>query len=121
MYGVFPQLDLVYLSISTYSASRDTVSSVGFIRQRPLPLTTSASHVCFFRHGLALDERRVKFLPEFLTDGRIASSLCENPESNITTNVKEVWFVGSHSDMYVPKTSTSFLADVDFRLKWREQ
>ncbi|KAK0211880.1 hypothetical protein IW262DRAFT_338292 [Armillaria fumosa] len=77
----------------------DTVSSVGFIRQRPLPLTTSASHICFFRQGLALDERRVKFLPEFLTDGRIACSHSENPESNIITNVKEVWFVGSHSDI----------------------
>ncbi|KAK0476275.1 hypothetical protein EDD18DRAFT_168831 [Armillaria luteobubalina] len=73
----------------------DTVSSVGFIRQRPLPLTTSASHVCFFRQGLALDERRVRFLPEFLIDGRHSG----NSESNITTNVKEVWFVGSHSDI----------------------
>ncbi len=92
---------------------------MGFIRQRPLPLTASASHVCFFRQGLALDERRVKFLPEFLTDGRVASSHSENPELNITTNVKEVWFVGSHSDMYV--LQTSFLADVDLRLKWWEQ
>ncbi|KAK0475727.1 hypothetical protein IW261DRAFT_1340366 [Armillaria novae-zelandiae] len=76
----------------------DTVSSVGYIWQRPLPLTTSASHVCCFRQGLALDERRVKFLPEFLTDGPIASSHSENYES-MTTNVKEVWFVGSHSDI----------------------
>ncbi|KAK0473608.1 hypothetical protein IW261DRAFT_1404201 [Armillaria novae-zelandiae] len=78
----------------------DTVSAVGLIHQRPLPLTMSASHVCFFRQGLALDERRVKFLPEYLTDGQIASSHCENSRSNITTNVKEVWFVGSHSDIF---------------------
>ncbi|KAK0186389.1 hypothetical protein F5146DRAFT_129011 [Armillaria mellea] len=47
----------------------DTVSSVG-IESQPLPLTKSASHICFFRHGLALDERRVKFLPEYLAGGR---------------------------------------------------
>jgi len=26
-------------------------------------------HVCFFRHALALDERRVKFLPEYAYGG----------------------------------------------------
>lgn len=42
----------------------DTVSSVGIVRDKSLPLTDSAEHICFFRHGLALDECRVKFLPE---------------------------------------------------------
>jgi uncharacterized protein (DUF2235 family) len=46
---------------------RDTVSSVGTIfRRQPLPLTTSTDHICHFRHALALDERRVRFLPESL-------------------------------------------------------
>lgn len=27
-------------------------------------------HVCYFRHALALDERRVKFLPEYVYGGR---------------------------------------------------
>jgi len=50
---------------------RDTVSSIGIIRQMPLPLTDQTDHVCFFRHALALDERRVKFIPEYLiTDTR---------------------------------------------------
>ncbi|THU92019.1 hypothetical protein K435DRAFT_567789, partial [Dendrothele bispora CBS 962.96] len=43
----------------------DTVSSVGLFRPKPLPLTNRADHVCFFRHALALDERRVKFIPEY--------------------------------------------------------
>ncbi|EEB94682.1 hypothetical protein MPER_06464 [Moniliophthora perniciosa FA553] len=48
----------------------DTVSSVGFAKKKELPLTTeSMKHVCIFRHALALDERRVKFLPEFVNGG----------------------------------------------------
>lgn len=27
-------------------------------------------HVCYFRHALALDERRVKFLPEYVYGGK---------------------------------------------------
>ncbi|KAH7924186.1 hypothetical protein BV22DRAFT_526627 [Leucogyrophana mollusca] len=70
----------------------DTVSSVGFIRGKTLPSTTSSSdHICYFRHALALDERRVKFLPEYVYGGRA-------DESN-TGHVKEVWFAGSHSDV----------------------
>ncbi|KAJ6596201.1 hypothetical protein DFH09DRAFT_1407201 [Mycena vulgaris] len=52
----------------------DTVSSVGLVRQKPLPLTSSAEHICIFRHALALDERRVKFLPEYLDGGNSHSS-----------------------------------------------
>jgi hypothetical protein len=54
------------------------------------------SHVCAFRHALALDERRVKFLPEYANGGRGQKS-AEPPKADI----KEVWFAGSHSDMYV--------------------
>ncbi|KAG1784570.1 uncharacterized protein HD556DRAFT_1205793, partial [Suillus plorans] len=44
----------------------DTVSSVGVVRGKTLPSTTDGDHhMCYFRHALALDERRVKFLPEF--------------------------------------------------------
>ena len=35
-----------------------------------LPFTTDGmTHVCYFRHALALDERRVKFLPEYAYGG----------------------------------------------------
>ncbi|EIM79565.1 uncharacterized protein STEHIDRAFT_69324 [Stereum hirsutum FP-91666 SS1] len=48
----------------------DTVSSVGIVRDKVLPGTTSGmKHVTFFRHALALDERRVKFLPEYAYEG----------------------------------------------------
>ncbi|KIJ64265.1 hypothetical protein HYDPIDRAFT_175626 [Hydnomerulius pinastri MD-312] len=53
----------------------DTVSSVGFLRNQTLPLTTtSKEHMCFFRHALALDERRVKFLPEYIYGGQADQS-----------------------------------------------
>ena len=88
-------------------------------------------HVCFFRHALALDERRVKFLPEYAYGG---SATCakpddENPsgvdhgssergnkpstknEGETTKDISpsnkvhpqtlEVWFAGTHSDMWV--------------------
>ena len=70
---------------------RDTVSSIGFIKQRSLPETTTGmGHVCVFRHALALDERRVKFLPEYANGGGAPGPLPQ---------VKEVWFAGSHSDV----------------------
>lgn len=72
---------------------RDTVSSIGFTKKRCLPETTAGmTHVCIFRHALALDELRVKFLPEYANGGGEPGSLPQ---------VKEVWFAGSHSDVYV--------------------
>ncbi len=38
---------------------RDTASSRGILKKLP----PSAEHVCIFRHALALDERRIKFIP----------------------------------------------------------
>ncbi|KAG1735439.1 hypothetical protein EDB19DRAFT_1612168, partial [Suillus lakei] len=46
--------------------SRDTVSSVGVNKTKNLPSTDTCDHVCYFRQALALDERRVKFLPEYV-------------------------------------------------------
>lgn len=72
---------------------RDTVSSIGFTKKRCLPETsTGMAHVCTFRHALALDELRVKFLPEYANGGG---------EPGSRPQVKEVWFAGSHSDVYV--------------------
>ena len=58
-----------HLTVSIFQNARDTVSSIGFIRGKNLPGTFSAEHICFFRHALALDERRVKFLPEYACGG----------------------------------------------------
>ncbi|RXW20413.1 hypothetical protein EST38_g5445 [Candolleomyces aberdarensis] len=78
----------------------DTVSSVGVVRDNTstLPLTNENDHICFFRHALALDEERVKFLPEYVRKTRSA------PEATVSENgrpprVKEVWFPGRHSDV----------------------
>ena len=49
-----------------------------------LPRTIDGmKHVCFFRHALALDERRVKFLPEYAYGGSAtcAKSDGKNPSS----------------------------------------
>ena len=93
----------VYCVNCKYSSlHRDTVSSVGIVRGKPFPLTDSAEHVCFFRHSLALDERRVKFLPEYVYGG---SATEMNISTVVQTNlngqprIKEVWFPGTHSDM----------------------
>ncbi|KAI9459365.1 hypothetical protein HD554DRAFT_2029278 [Boletus coccyginus] len=71
----------------------DTVSSVGLGRSKTLPCTTtSCEHICYFRHALALDERRVKFLPEYVYGGR---SSCSDDG-----RIKEVWFAGCHADLH---------------------
>lgn len=43
----------------------------------PLPLTNTADHVCFFRHALALDECRVKFIPEYLSKAKLLEDTAE--------------------------------------------
>jgi uncharacterized protein (DUF2235 family) len=81
---------------------RDTVSSVGIVRGKSLPLTNSAEHICFFRHALALDECRVKFLPEYVNGGSattVNTSTVVQTNSNGQPRIKEVWFPGTHSDM----------------------
>lgn len=71
--GVWCAFPLRRLSITSCThgySHRDTVSSVGVIRKKVLPETAHGmKHVCIFRHALALDERRVKFLPEYVNEG----------------------------------------------------
>ena len=65
-------------------------------------------HVSFFRHALALDERRVKFLPEYAygdstlgpEDGVWAAETMQRsgPQQDIPP-IKEVWFPGTHSEV----------------------
>ena len=89
------------------------MSSIGVIRGKSMPGTTEVSDdICYFRHALALDERRVKFLPEYVCGGlshdakiqRTIGSMTkarESSKSGVGVRVKEVWFAGCHSDMYV--------------------
>ncbi|TFK24528.1 hypothetical protein FA15DRAFT_741070 [Coprinopsis marcescibilis] len=93
---------------------RDTVSSIGIARgKHVLPGTTKGmQHVCYFRHALALDERRVKFLPEYAWGGspvdrrkKDESAKQENPSRQLETkdteppHIVEAWFPGTHSDI----------------------
>ncbi|KAF8870036.1 hypothetical protein BD779DRAFT_1632606 [Infundibulicybe gibba] len=79
----------------------DTVSSIGVARSKSLPLTDTCDHFCYMRHALALDERRVKFQPEYARGGeswgKNEARVQDKPKSR--PRVKEVWFAGSHSDI----------------------
>ncbi|KAG0694905.1 hypothetical protein DFH29DRAFT_1005935 [Suillus ampliporus] len=91
----------------------DTVSSVGIRKAKNLPSTNTCDHVCYFRQALALDERRVKFLPEYVYGGMSERSnwLEDEPppppkdgpppplKDEDAIHIKEVWFPGSHSDI----------------------
>jgi len=90
--------------------SRDTVSSVGVKKTKNFPSTDTCDHVCYFRHALALDERRVKFLPEYVYGGMSNRSdwhkfQVSAPPPTDEGRIKEVWFAGSHSDVYVSPAS----------------
>jgi hypothetical protein len=76
-----------------------------------LPLTVDGMlHVCFFRHALALDERRVKFQPEYAWGGsavpfgpmvqELSTGVSRQTGRDKTfPHTLEVWFAGTHSDM----------------------
>lgn len=68
-----------------------------------LPRTIEGmKHVCYFRHALALDERRVKFLPEYSYGGRTtppAQPQDSKKSARKLAHTKEVWFAGTHSDV----------------------
>lgn len=98
MHGTQQDPDLHEWAVN-FIFNRDTVSSVGLIRSKSLPGSTNGmGHVCIFRHALALDERRVKFLPEF-SNGGIGCGPQPALGRDKLEQVKEVWFAGSHSDM----------------------
>ena len=84
------------------SKLRDTVSSIGIVRERRPGVDTLDDNICFFRHALALNEKRVKFLPEYGRGGDTFNSEADgDQDQHITKRYKEVWFFGSHSDVYV--------------------
>jgi len=98
----------------------DTVASVGIIPQH-LPFVTKNNGIKYLRHALALDERRIKFLPSYCVDpkhemkrksrqmvsdgqnnGATAQKLYEdmvNEAAGQLTDVQEVWFAGVHTDV----------------------
>ncbi|KAI0042236.1 WD40 repeat-like protein [Auriscalpium vulgare] len=92
----------------------DTVSSIGFARGPSLPETTTGmTHVCVYRHALALDERRGKFGPEYANGGAGPPT-----GDDARGNVKEVWFVGSHSDIGGGNITNLDLDQFGAALRW---
>ncbi|KAG1786239.1 uncharacterized protein HD556DRAFT_1313593 [Suillus plorans] len=80
----------------------DTVSSVGVRKTQNFPSTDTCDHVCYFRQALALDERRVRFLPEYVYGGMRSDwhkYQVPAPPPTDEGRIKEVWFAGSHSDV----------------------
>src|ERR1700761_1292098 len=74
-------------------------------------------HVCVFRHALALDELRVKFLPEYANGG--AGPQVDDGDAS-RPRIKEVWFSGTHSDMQVCKLRLSAGGLTDLQ-RWRQR
>ncbi|KZP22037.1 hypothetical protein FIBSPDRAFT_490488 [Athelia psychrophila] len=100
----------------------DTVSSVGFLRsKRLLPrIADCYDHIDYFRHALALDERRVKFLPEYAHEGasHTLHELKFAGQRECTANIKEVWFAGTHSDVGGGSRLNKDLQSGDMPLLW---
>ena len=115
---------LSYFMNQSSPLSRDTVASVGIVPHY-LPFIHENTGVRHLRHALALDERRVKFLPQYCVapDPRGENILRrrlfkrKRPEhhptlskayedminarnaANMKPDVQEVWFAGVHTGM----------------------
>ncbi|PSR72581.1 hypothetical protein PHLCEN_2v11574 [Hermanssonia centrifuga] len=88
----------------------DTVSSVGLVPHH-FPYVHENRAVRYLRHALALDERRVKFIPQFCTDPPSDTAVNNAKEQEKDNNaekraytspmsdVEEVWFTGVHCDV----------------------
>ncbi|KAL0566881.1 hypothetical protein V5O48_015117 [Marasmius crinis-equi] len=97
----------------------DAVSAVGLRTSKPLPLTNNGmKHVCFFRHALALDETRVKFLPVYAKDMHDESLYTEQSKRAPMLLRKEVWFAGDHSDIGGGREANAFLTSNGPALRW---
>ena len=77
----------------TVGLHRETIPSVGLFKSPNFPDVDTSSNVRYFRHALALDEKRVRLLPEYV---RMPET---KPTDEPIPHVKEVWFPGVHSDM----------------------
>ncbi|CAE6500543.1 unnamed protein product [Rhizoctonia solani] len=90
----------------------DTVSSIGLFRNNLFHLTNECYHITHFRHALALDERRVKFLPECMPEKG-----AQKPYDTEHTE-KEVWFAGTHSDIGGGNATNQILSKGTESLIW---
>ncbi|KAI9442826.1 hypothetical protein BJY52DRAFT_1317826 [Lactarius psammicola] len=92
----------------------DTVCSVGVIPHN-LPFTNSNSAIRYFRHAMALDERRAAYQVNHWHPGNPHDPDGADSEK---TDVREVWFAGCHSDVgggSVPNEARNSLARISLR------
>ncbi|KAI0648141.1 hypothetical protein C8Q79DRAFT_999579 [Trametes meyenii] len=90
----------------------ETVSSVGVLMSRTLPFTAANMTIKKFRHALALDEHRVKFLPnlyhwdteEQTPSSHAFNSRVFNSRGNGETHSGDAW-TPSHANGKQPSTS----------------
>ncbi|KAF9644019.1 hypothetical protein BDM02DRAFT_3122619 [Thelephora ganbajun] len=110
----------------------DTVESVGLV-SKYLPFCDSSNAIAHLRHAMALDERRVKFIPSFCPGGKskhqkIDSEVYEYEyhSNNLyveDTDIEEVFFAGAHCDVgggSVPNGERHSLARIPLRWMIRE-
>jgi len=92
----------------------DTVPSVGILKSRTLPFVDADIPIRVFRQALSLDECRANFCPNlYRHNGQL-----QGTENDFKTDVREVWFAGTHTDVgggSVPKTAQHDLADISLR------
>ncbi|KAI9455900.1 hypothetical protein BJY52DRAFT_1188119 [Lactarius psammicola] len=125
----------------------DTVASTGIITNKTLPFVGVNTTTRVFRQALALDEHRVKFIANYYhldlektaaggsnpsgKDEKISNEpgnmskiiLPETDEIFEKTDVKEVWFVGSHADVgggVKGNKGKNALSDISLRWMVRE-
>jgi len=74
-------------------------------------------HVCYFRHALALDERRVKFLPEY-SYGGTSIGRAKSDDLNMTTkdNKKTENIKLAEDEDKLPQTKASGLSQAATKL-----
>ncbi|KAJ7463803.1 hypothetical protein B0H11DRAFT_1815289 [Mycena galericulata] len=78
----------------------ETLPSGGIYTPDFGPLPGDVADMCFFRHGLALDERRGLLLPKYAIGAAPERSGGTDASSRrCHTDVKEVWFAGTHFDL----------------------
>jgi uncharacterized protein (DUF2235 family) len=75
----------------------DTVKSYGFIYPKSLPHLRHNPDVGTVRHAVALHERRSYY--QLTSWGGVDHPLYEDTHPGDSSDVKEVWFAGSHSDV----------------------
>jgi len=100
----------------------DTVSSVGVIMGKTLPFVDTNTTIRTFRQGLALDEHRARFRPNFYHRSAPTKTQGGTDEIFPATDQKEVWFIGCHTDVggsSTPDTETHSLANIP--LHWMIQ